>query len=148
MQTKTKVILGITAILTAFSFGRFSAPVKTVTETKVVEVEKKTEDKDITDHKKVVIVKNKDGSSTTTVTDDRDSKSKQTDNTQVSSDTTKITIKEGARTTITAMAGVSITQVGTPIYGASVSRTIMGPIAIGAFGLSNGVGGVTLGLNF
>lgn len=35
-----------------------------------------------------------------------------------------------------------------PIYGLSVSKSLLGPITVGAFGLTNGVVGLSVGINF
>lgn len=35
-----------------------------------------------------------------------------------------------------------------PAYGMSISREILGPITVGAFGLTTGVVGVSIGINF
>ena len=46
MSTKVKVSIVIVSLAIAFASGRWLAPTKVVTETKVVEVEKKTTDED------------------------------------------------------------------------------------------------------
>lgn len=35
-----------------------------------------------------------------------------------------------------------------PLYGASISKEFIGPVTIGAFGLSNGIIGLSVGINF
>ena len=35
-----------------------------------------------------------------------------------------------------------------PVYGASLTKEFIGPVTIGAFGLTNGTLGVSIGLNF
>lgn len=35
-----------------------------------------------------------------------------------------------------------------PTYGISISKQVLGPFTIGLFGLTNGTGGVSLGINF
>lgn len=160
MTTKTKLIIAVVALLAAYAFGRFSAPTKVITETKIVEVEKKT-DKTKSDTKKEVhrttttteTIK-PDGTKTVTtvVKEDSNSDSKKnsssTDNTTKSSDTIKEVIRDTSKVTVSALAGVNITSLSIPVYGASLTKPILGPIAIGIWGLTNSVGGVSLGLTF
>jgi len=144
-------IIGLSAmvalVLTFFA-GRWSAPehVKVVTQT--VTVDKKTDDE--TKHEKVtkVEVKQPNGTDTTTTTIVDDSEDKSTDDSTVSQTTTKESSKSSSKLTISALAGVNITSPGSLIYGASISRPILGPVTVGLFGLSNGVGGASVGLTF
>lgn len=146
METKTKVIIAIVALSAAFATGRFLTPVKTVINT--VEVEKKTEDSHKEKHKKTVIIERPDGSKETTITDDVESDKKSTDDKKSSSDT-EIT-KTSSRLNISALAGgqISFSQPMPIALGASVTKDILGPISLGVWGLSNGVGGVSIGLTF
>lgn len=149
MTTKYKIIIIVAALLTAFAFGRFSAPTKVVTKIQTVEVEKKQENQDAKEHEVVTIVKKPDGTSTTTITKNEDTKTQETstNNTDISEE--KTVTKSGSRITVSALAGLSVSSLSSaPVYGLSVSKTILGPIAIGAFGFSNGLGGISLGLNF
>lgn len=54
------------------------------------------------------------------------------------------------KTNISALAGYDFTHVRalTPVYGVSVTREVLGPITVGAFGLTNGVVGISLGVSF
>ena len=152
MSTKQMLIIGAVALLTAFAVGRWSAPEKVKIQT--VEVEKKTEDKkvNIDDHKVTTIVETDkpDGTKTktTVITDNKDTKvvDKKTD------DTTKTTTKEidksSSNVTISALAAINITSPGLPIYGASVTKPILGPITVGIFGFQNGMAGASVGLTF
>jgi hypothetical protein len=152
MTTKTMVIIGAVALLTAFAAGRWSAPQKVKIQT--VEVEKKTDDKkvDKDDHKVTVITEvdqpNGTKTKTTTIKDDSDTKvvDKKTDDT-----TTKTTIdveKSSSKVTISALAALNVTKPGLPIYGASITRPLLGPVTMGVFGLQNGTAGVSVGLTF
>ena len=143
MSTRNKLILGGAVILVSFAFGRFSAPTKVVTQIKTVEVEKKVSDTE--DHKKVVIVQQPDGTKTTTVTDDKSTKQKE--DTQVAQESTKTVTRDSGRTSISALAGLQITG-GVPVYGASLTRNVLGPITLGGFGFTNGLVGVSIGLSF
>lgn len=49
---------------------------------------------------------------------------------------------------IQALAGIDTTDNFTPVYGAAISKDLIGPVSVGVFGLTNGVYGVTLGVSF
>lgn len=50
---------------------------------------------------------------------------------------------------ISALAGLDLSlSAPRPIYGASISKDFIGPISIGAWGLTNGSAGVILGISF
>ena len=156
MTTKVKIIICTLVVLTVFAAGRYSAPTKIKTETKIVEVEKKTDDKksDVKDHKKTTIVETTapDGTKTktTTITDDKESKSddKSTDDTSRTTDQTKEVSKGSSPLSVSLLAGLDISAPGTPIYGLAVSRPILGPVTLGLFGMTNRTGGVSIGLTF
>lgn len=158
MSTKAKVVISITAALVLFAVGRYSVPVKTITKT--IEVEKKVIDKtkkvDKEKHMKTIIVEETkpDGTKvvTTTIVEDTETKS-DTDvviHDDKKTDTTKEVIRASGNITIAALAGtkVSLSSGLTPIYGGMIDRNLIGPITIGAFGLSDGVVGGALGLRF
>ena len=152
MNTKTIIIVSIVALLTAFAFGRWSAPEKVKIQT--IEVEKKTDDKkvNIDDHKVTTITETDkpDGTKvkTTIISDNRNTKitDKKTDDTTTT--TTKEIDRSTSKVTISALAAMNVTKFGLPIYGASVTKSILGPITVGAFGLQNGTVGMSLGLSF
>lgn len=160
MQTKAKIIISSVSLLAAFAFGRYSAPEKVKTETKTVEVEKKTEDTktdvDKNRHKetKVVEVTRPDGSKekTTEVTEDtnvfKKTDQSTTDNTTKSAEESKETTYAAAKVTISALAGANVSSLSVPVFGASVSKPILGPIAVGLFGFANGLAGFSIGLTF
>lgn len=152
MQSKTKAIIAVLIVAVSFAAGRYTTPEKVKTETKIVEVEKKTKKVDTKEHKKTVIrwVTNPDGTKTKTevITDDRDSNTSETDQIERdSSKTTEIT-RSSSKVTVSALVGMSISAPGVPIYGVSVTKPILGPITVGFFGLTNKTGGLSLGLTF
>lgn len=53
-----------------------------------------------------------------------------------------------AKTNISALAGIDVTSRPQPIYGISVTREFIGPITVGAWGMTNGVVGLSVGINF
>ena len=151
MTQKTKDRLaglaGLAMLIVAFAIGRYTVPVKTITVTKTVEVEKKTSD--YQDHKVVTIVDTKkpDGTDTKTtiITDNRDDKT--TDDTKTDTSQTKEVSKSSDHLTLSLLAGANVSALGTPIYGGMVSKSLLGPINIGAFGMTNKVIGFSLGVS-
>jgi len=160
MTNQNKIYIGLAAFLGVFLFalGRYTTPVKTITVTKTVEVEKKTDDKatDKKDDKTIVIVevKKPDGTDTktTTITDNKDNKStdKSTDSTSISIDKSKEVVKSNDKLTVSILAGAVSNWSGlsSPTYGLMLSKPILGPIDIGTFAMTNKVLGFSLGVTF
>lgn len=150
METRTKVIIASLSLVSSFALGRFTTPVKVITETKTIEVEKKEKTKDKEKHKRteVIEVVKPDGSKEThtIITDDTESHSKSTDNKTVNTDTRTETTRNSSPVTISALGGMSADDLGKPIYGLSITKSILGPITVGAFGMTNRVVGISLGL--
>jgi|ERR1051326_3912424 lipopolysaccharide export LptBFGC system permease protein LptF len=173
METRTKIIISVVALAVAFASGRWLAPTKVkiekevVVQEKIVEVEKKSTqtDKDQEKHKKTVkkeitrpdgtkevITTTEDDTNTKQVTKVEDDKSKQDDTTKVEKETKEVT-RSGSPVTISLLTGASLKfenglSAGPVVYGASVSKPILGPISMGLFGLNNGTFGVSVGLIF
>lgn len=148
----TKLAIGLIVVLVSVAVGRFTAPEKVRIETKIVQVDKKTEDKDIDkhEHKVTKTVTNKDGTTETTTVSDTDTgiADKKTDNSYSSKDTEKEVTRGSSKVSISALAGLDIHSPGTPVYGGAVSKSILGPIGVGAWGLTDGVFGASLSLTF
>lgn len=145
----------------AFSLGWYVTPAKTITVTKTVEVEKSTKDKDTeaerNKHKETTVteVVKPDGTKeTTTKTVEDTSTAKKsnesyTSESSTSNSTSKEISREKASVTISALAGVKLTDlVAPPVYGVSVTKSILGPIVVGVFGLTNSTMGCSIGLSF
>lgn len=49
---------------------------------------------------------------------------------------------------VNALAGLDTSRAFTPVYGASVSKEFIGPVTLGAFGLTNGTVGISVGVAF
>lgn len=163
MSPKNKVIAAVVSLLVAFAAGRHSVPVSVKTEVKTAETEKKASDtKTVTDrdrHKKtdIITVERPDGTKEThtVITDDTDTtrKTDSKSNTEIAkaSDSKSETVRSSGHLNLSVLAGGKISFSSSPImpvYGACVSRNLVGPITIGLFGLSDGVGGVAVGLDF
>jgi hypothetical protein len=142
------VILG--ALVLGLAIGRYSLPAKI--ETKVVEVEKKQTETDRDKHKETTTVTKElpDGTKETTTKTTEDTNTKRTAETNKTSESESTRTYGGAKTTISVLGGITGVpgSVGGPIYGLSVTKNILGPIVGGAFGLTNGTVGVSLGLEF
>lgn len=163
MTTKQKWILGLVSVscLISFALGRFTVPEKIKTVTVTQTVEKKTDDvktaTDLDKHKQTVQVevKKPDGTvtvTTTTVEDDqakRTSDNKSTDNTAQTITATKEITKSSSPVTISALVGAHLTFDSQPlIFGACVTKPMLGPITVGLWGLSNLTGGLSVGVTF
>ena len=154
MTTRNKIIVFCVYSATLLATGAYLVPTK-------VKIEKKTDSKVTNTEKKkkrkITIVENKkpDGevNKTTTITDDSDSKdnSKSVD-TAISdkqSDTSKEVTHEGSKVSISALAGINpFNGPQAPVFGASLTKPVLGPITVGAWGLNNGTIGGSLGLTF
>lgn len=155
MTLKSKIFLVGLALLASYAFGRFSAPEKVKIEKQIVEVEKKVTDRDAEKNTKKTTTTTKithpDGrvEETTTVVEETNRKSSKTETSESgksSSETTETTYSS-SKVSVSGLWGI---QIGTPgvVYGASISKPILGPITVGAFGLSNGIVGGSIGLTF
>ncbi len=107
---------------------------------KTVEVEKEVTHYDV--HTVTHTVTTPNGTTdTTTVTDDHTKK--------LETDIKTAVVLKGPEWNVSGLVGNDFSQgLIKPIYGVSVSREILGPVTVGAFGLSNGVLGLSVGLNF
>lgn len=160
MKTKTKVIAYLVAALTIFAFGRWSAPekIRIEKETLKVDVEKTDtttrikvdENKRITE---VEIVK-PDGTVIKKKTVDIGNSSETNNQNSTEKNKTELTketkvVERNGRITLSMIAGLEISNLKGPVaFGGHITKPIFGPITLGAFGLSNGMVGLSLGLQF
>jgi hypothetical protein len=161
MSNWTKGLIVLALMAASFAGGYYLTPTKTVIKTVTVEVEKKTSDKtqdtEKNKHKKVIITETTypDGRKEKVTVIDYDFKEVTHSDQHDTSDTSKTTSdskevsRAGPKWHIAGLGGLDIhSSLVTPVYGAAVSRDILGPISVGAFGLTNGVGGVSIGISF
>lgn len=148
MTNKTIEIIFVVSIASAFAIGRYSVQspaVKKTTETST----DKSKDQERDTHKQTTTIV-EDGPSckktTTTVTEDTSTKKHVDDRSDVKTDVT-ITPSKRDTLNVSALVGLDIRQ-KSATYGVSVNKEIIGPITMGAFGLTNGTIGVSIGLNF
>lgn len=144
MGAKIKTTIGLLVLLlAAFAFGRYTTPAKVETKTVTIEIEKVKQDTH-TDTK-IVEVKKPDGTITKTTETKTDivrteSKNEKTENTNQ-------TIYNKQSVTVSVLAGYNYSG-NELVYGASVSKPIIGPITIGLWGLTNRTFGASIGLQF
>ena len=131
---------GVVIIIVAFYCGRYSAPERIKTETKIVEVEKEVIK---TEYKTVRIKENKDGSKETIIVSESNSQEKAK---QKSSEEKKEIVKNGSTYVSVLLGGAS--TVPHLNYGLSVQRDVLGPFTIGVWGLTNYNFGASVGLRF
>lgn len=161
LTTKQKIVTGGAVILASFAVGRYTVPEHIKIETKTVEVIKEVKVEDKTRAKK----KDKKYTRTVTIHPDgssisvseivenssdiiKDDKKTNTE-TNIAKDETKEVTRGGSRFNISALAGANPLRPTDGLdYGLSVTKDLIGPITIGAWGLSNGIGGLSLGVSF
>jgi hypothetical protein len=142
----------------SFAGGRYSVKSAEVrTEMKEVKKEdsKTTTDEDTKTHTetRIVEVKSTDGTDTktTTIAEVRDTvqDTKRQDIIEAKTDVIQtVTPQKTGTLNFSVVAATTTSQFGVPVYGASVTKEIMGPVTAGAFFLTNGTIGVSLGMSF
>jgi hypothetical protein len=147
MTLKTKIIISVVALLTAFSFGRYSknSPPEVKTKETINSETKIDQNKDTHTHTVTTTTKDK----IVTVTD-TDTVSKTDKDTHSITDLQQtVTPQKQSKVNISAIGAMDFSKsLPTPTYGLSFQKEFIGPITVGAFGLMNGVVGVSIGLDF
>jgi len=148
LSLKNKVIISIVVIATTFAFGRYSVnqtpAVHTVEDVKT----DKDIDKDKVTHTVTTVTKKPDGTEVTTIDKKTESKSQEKDKITEHLDQT-VTPSKQSKVNISVLGANDFSKsIPVPIYGVSFNKEFLGPITIGAFGLKNGVIGLSIGLDF
>jgi len=155
----------VATLVIAFVAGRYSAPATVETRTEYLtrtQVVRTTHVRQVTDTKwKTVVVTKPDGSSVATSVGETHTDTKTSETAHSSSDTKSVASNKTEISRpdwqISALVGVNgrsvlnaINSTGplTPTFGVHVSRRVLGPVSAGAFGLSSGDVGLSIGLNF
>lgn len=148
MTDHAKVLVVFSLLTIAFITGRESAPVKTVTETKIVTqvVEKESTSKQIDKNIVVQKITKPDGTKIETMTDKStyDSVMQESKKDTSISDVKKEVISGSSSVSTQILAAY---QSGTITYGLEVSKRVLGPIRVGGFGYKNGMFGISAGLD-
>lgn len=148
MTNKVKIGLAVAVLLTTFTAGRYSAQsakVATKIDTTVTEDKKSTQDK----HKQTTTITEKkpDGTTKTVTKVTEDTETKKDTTTDSVSHTQQVVTPVKSSLNISALAGLDLSG-RLPVYGVSINKQVLGPVTLGAYGLTNGVIGVSIGLNF
>lgn len=149
LSTKVKVLVIAGSLLLAFAGGRYSATI-TSKFTETVKTDTKIKDDKAIDTKTTTVtVKQPNGAETTTTTSETKTVDKLTENQDQTTNIQKTTTSGGSKINISIIGAEDFTRgLAGPTYGLSVSKEILGPITIGAFGLRSGVIGLSIGVNF
>jgi hypothetical protein len=149
MTTRNKYILAAVGLLAAFASGRYSVQAPTVKTQVTQQATTDTQaDKDTHRETTTITEKQPDGvvKTTTKVTEDivakKDTESKIDTRIQQT-----VTPPEVNMLNISLLAGIDFSR-QVPVYGASINKQLLSVFTIGAFGLSNGTIGASVGLNF
>lgn len=159
------------ALLVGYAFGRFMTPTKVEIKKEIVTVEKKVVDQE--ELKRIELERNKklrtviteithpDGrkEKTTRVIEvtstkkntDQEKKTHEETEKETKQTETKLVENKGPGVTISALVGLDVLNLSTPqkpVYGGHIQKSILGPIGLGAFGMTNGVCGMSVGLTF
>jgi hypothetical protein len=148
MTIKSKILIAGIALIVAFIGGRFSASrpdVKTVTQTDETKKTDEIKDTHIVTVIKEITKPSGEVEKTTTI----DTNITKRTETEATKDTKTVQTETSSnnKVTIQALVGYDMAK-QLPTYGASAAKDIAGPISVGAWGLSNGSIGVSLGVRF
>lgn len=158
MNTPTRIML---SIIIAFAIGRYSAPkhekIEESSQQSNATVEKEDKDVDQDKHKETTVtqVVSPDGTKSTVTKVVEDTKTNteikvvdKSNSTQSKSSTTELS--DDPITSVMVLAGAKAHVIGLdpPVFGLSITRNILGPITVGAWGLSDRTVGLSLGLSF
>lgn len=149
LNSRIKVLLIVLALLSAFAVGRYTAQ-KSAVKTVVDNTTKTDIKSDKETHRETTTTTEKQPDGTTkTITkivEDSNTKKETNSKSETHVDQTVTTPKTNTLN-VSALVGADIKTL-TPVYGASVSKQFLGPVTIGAFGLTNGTVGASIGVNF
>jgi hypothetical protein len=152
ITNKREVIFVVIGLVTAFAFGYYfgDAPVQRSTETKTKRETQVEEKKNVQTHTTTTTTKSPTGAvTTTTVTDTSVVAIKDTDTRVENSTTSTENSQKRSKVSVQALLALDLQKgIQQPIYGIAAQKEFIGPITLGAFGLTNGVIGVSIGLNF
>lgn len=137
MSLKYKLLILLALLAVAFSFGRYSVQGKQVTQSQ------ETTNTGERTHT-VTIVTEEHGKKVTRVTEDA---VVNTVSKEIVKSTLQVVPKRSAFN-VSVLGGALLQTRPELVYGLSVSKEFIGPITGGLFGLSNGILGLSIGINF
>jgi hypothetical protein len=161
INKRTVVIVSLLLVSLGAGIGKYASPEKVVTKTETITVEKevikyKESGSENTKVDKVTVIVediSKDGTihrETVQVDKTQIDKfiSKELDK-KKETDTTVVTETEKTNQALWHISALaSVKQGEIPSYGALVEKRVLGPISVGAFGLTNKTAGITIGYSF
>lgn len=145
ISTKTKVIIVSAGLLTAFAVGRYTAPSPNLKEKESISTDI-TKNENISTKKETTITETPDGKKITKIDEETTTKTKEKED-QLEKLDLSITTKKSI-VSVNALVGYDFTRGPVPTYGLAISKEFLGPITLGAWGLTNGTIGVSVGVNF
>ncbi len=146
MDLKAKIAIGIVYTLAVLAIGRYTVTSKPDIQVSEKQQTQKTEDKHIETKKTITETKRPDGTSTTVTVIDQTVQDDKKDKT-VTEIQEKLT-NMNRPLNISILAGDNYSQSFKPVYGLSVTKQVLGPFTIGAFGFQNKTIGLSIGVNF
>lgn len=148
---KYKYSAVIILVLVSFASGRYSVQKPTTKDTSIVTNTVKTKERDNT-HTKTKIIEDKKPNGevvTTEIIEQTNNDTKdQTEDTMSKQVNTSTPPKINTLNVSALVAENFSNGLNTPSYGIAITKQILGPITVGGFGLTNGVIGVSIGINF
>jgi hypothetical protein len=151
ISTKQKYAIAGVAIVVAFAAGRFSVQQPEIkTEVSEKTAAQKDQTKDTHTQTTITTVKTPDGTVKTVeqINQVADVKTAETSVTNTNIKTDVIPPKLNTLNVSALISNNFANGVLQPSYGISVTKQVLGPVTVGAFGLTSGVVGVSIGLNF
>lgn len=141
-DARLKIIVLVATVTLGFFVGRETANKNADKSMEISQDTQKSTDKHTTGT--TTIIKEPDGTVKTVkvidVVEHTDTDKQETKDVKVSA--------VGPKTNISALIGGRLSPLDSPYYGISVNREFLGPVTLGAWGLTNGTLGLSIGVNF
>lgn len=148
MKLRYKILIIVVMVALAYTSGRYLTPTKVQTVTKIQTVVKTITKHDVHTKTITVVTQKPDGTKIIQTTTSQDDDTTTGTATSVKNDSSKLVENDGKDlTNISAMAGVDF-RTKNLIYGAQVSKQLLGPVSMGLWGMTDGVVGVSVGISF
>ena len=149
MATRLKVLIVILVIVGSFGLGRYSVHPPDVVTHEITKTDTQTKEKEHVQTHTITTTKKEPTGVVTTVTVTDTSTQEQTATVVDTSTRIDQTVTQAKPTlNLSLITGVSVQGPFIPVYGLSVTKQVLGPFTVGAFGLTNGTVGVSIGMSF
>jgi len=141
------VVIGISVIVfgfECFQYGKKSIPDPKKSEDTQTQKDSQTDTKT---HDVIITIEKPDGSKQ--ITETKDTTSEHKSDTKQTVDTVFQPIPKSKAVNVSVLIGEQTPHLfNTPTYGISVTKPVLGGFTVGAFGMTNGMLGVSLGMDF